>query len=296
MTSPHLLGLALGVGIVLVVLSVMPRPAVVGVEVEPDRVGGVRRRRLPPGSLSNAAWLAGAVAAAVAVWVVFRLPVLAGAAGAVVVVPLVVRRAPTDTTARDMGETATTVARWIEGVRDHLLTASTLQDALIRASDDVRGPHAVAFQRFAATLTTAGGYGPAAEDLADELRSALADKALTALCIGGRDGGDIQTALGLLAESAQTEADNARRIEAGLAGIRRLVRIVSVLCVGILVLALFAFRDNFEVYRSAGGQFLLAGGLAAIAGSWWGIWRMSRLEAPERLVTVRPLQGGNRPW
>ena len=137
--------------------------------------------------------VAAALFAGVGCWLVFRLPVLAMAATVAGSAPLLVRRRPTEVVARDLGETATTVARWIEGVRDYLLTASTLQDALILASHDVRGPHARSFQRFAGALTGAGGYGPAAEDLANDLGSALADKALTALWIGGRDGGDIQT-------------------------------------------------------------------------------------------------------
>lgn len=299
MTNPHLLGLLLGIGLTLVGVTFLPRaePAVETLAGDDDWVGVARRWWRPRrGQMATPACMAVALGAGAGCWLVFRLPGLAVAATVAGVAPLLIRRRPTDVAARDLGETATTVARWIEGVRDHLLTASTLQDALILASHDVRGPHMRSFQRFAGTLTGAGGYGAAAEDLADDLGSALADKALTALWIGGRDGGDIQTALGLLAESAQAEADNARRIEAGLAGTRRLVRIVSVLCLVILVLALFAFRENFGVYRSAGGQVLLSAGLAAMAGSWWGIWRMSKIEAPERLVTVRPVRGSGLRW
>lgn len=299
MTNPHLLGLLLGIGLTLVALSFLPRAQPAAAHPPPgDGWEGVGRRRWRPrpGRTGKMVQVGAALFAGVGCWLVFRLPVLAVAATVAGAAPLLVRRRPTDVAARDLGETATTVARWIEGVRDYLLTASTLQDALILASHDVRGPHARSFQRFAGALTGAGGYGPAAEDLANDLGSALADKALTALWIGGRDGGDIQTALGLLAESAQAEADNARRIEAGLAGTRRLVRIVSVLCLVILVLALFAFRENFGVYRSPGGQVLLSAGLAAMAGSWWGIWRMSKIEAPERLVTVRPVRGSGLRW
>lgn len=176
MTSPHLLGLLLGIGLTLVGLSFLPRtqPAVVQL---PSGDGwedlGRRRWRLRPGRAATVVQVAAALVAGVGCWLVFRLPVLAGAATVAGSAPLLVRRRPTDVAARDLGETATTVARWIEGVRDYLLTASTLQDALILASHDVRGPHARSFQRFAGALTGAGGYGPAAEDLANDLGSAV---------------------------------------------------------------------------------------------------------------------------
>lgn len=299
MRDPVVLGLLVGVGLVLVGVSLLPgRTSPTG----PDgAAGGLGRRRLTVDHLPNVVRTVAAATVGVLFWLVFQIPVLAVAAASAVVVPSMVRHrtavAGTDVSARNLGETAGTVARWIEGVRDYLSTASTLQDALVRASHDVRGPHASDFHRFAGTLSGAGGFPVAAQELADELRSALADKALTALWIGGREGGDVHTALSLLAESAQVEADNARRIEAGLAGTRRLVKLVSVLCVVVLVLALFAFRENFEVYRSLGGQLMLAVGLGVIAVSWWAIWRMSKIEAPERLVSVRPVGArGVQPW
>ena len=298
MSRPTLLGLLLGVGLVLVVVSCLPSRPVA--EAGDDEQATTRR----PLTRDHAATLILAIAAFLAAavcWAVFALPVLSVAAVAAVAVPVMVRRrvvrSGSEVTARDLGETAGTVARWIEGIRDYLSTASTLQDALVRASLDVRGPHARDFQRFASSVTGVGGFPAAAEELAGSLRSALADKALTALWIGGRDGGDIHTALTLLADSAQVEADNARRIEAGLAGTRRLVRLVSVLCLVILGMALFAFRDNFGVYRSTTGQLMLAAGLTVIAVSWWSIWRMSKIETPERLVSVRPVGGrGAQPW
>ncbi len=307
MSSPVVLGLLFGLGLILIASSFFP---IIGAtpadpaDLDGDGGGGRRVvRRWPGNILSMVVVAVGSVAAAGVFWVVFAIPVLSLAAAAAVVAPSLVRRRVARTTgvevtARDLGETATTVARWIEGVRDYLTTAATLQDALVPASLDVRGPHARDFQRFAATLSGAGGFPAAAQELADELRSALADKALTALWISGREGGDIETALSLLADSAQVEADNARRIEAGLAGTRRLVQLVSVLCLVIFVLALFAFRDNFGIYQSVMGQIILAVGLSVIAGSWWAIWRMSKIEAPERLVSVRPVGGarGARSW
>jgi hypothetical protein len=164
---------------------------------------------------------------------------------------------------------------------------------MIRASGDVRGRHREAFARFGATLSGAGGFERAVEDLAGDLDNALADKALVALWIGNREGGDLQAALGLLAESAQVEADNARRIEAGLAGTRRLIKIVLALCMAILVLSLAAFRENYDIYRTAGGQAALAVGLAAVGVTWWSIWRLSTVSIPERLIVVRP--SGGRP-
>ncbi|MGF1599255.1 MAG: type II secretion system F family protein [Acidimicrobiales bacterium] len=303
MTNPIVLGLLFGTGLVLVGFSFL-RPAVTPAADGVASGAGPRQPVLhrPAGVLSMVVVAVGAIAVTVVFWMVFKIAVLAVAAGAAVAVPPLVRRRGAnrpgvELTAKDLGETAATVARWIEGVRDYLTTAATLQDALVQASLDVRGPFARDFERFASTLSGAGGFPAAAQELADELRSALADKALTALWIGGREGGDVQTALTLLADSAQVEADNARRIEAGLAGTRRLVQLVSVLCGIIFVLALFAFRDNFGIYRSVGGQFILAVGLAVITVSWWAIWRMSKIEAPERLVSVRPVGGGRvRSW
>lgn len=298
MSRPTLLGLLLGVGLVLVAAGCLPGRAASGMG-DDERV--VARRRLTGEQMATMGIALAAAVGAAVVWAVFALPVLSLAVAAALVGPVMVRRRATgagaEVTARDLGETADTVARWIEGIRDYLSTASSLQDAMVRASLDVRGPHTRSFQRFASSVSGTGGFPAAADELAGSLRSALADKALTALWIGGRDGGDVHTALTLLADSAQVEADNARRIEAGLAGTRRLVRLVSVLCLAILAVALFAFRDNFGVYRSPSGQLMLAVGLTVIAASWWSIWRMSRIETPERLVSVRPVGGrGASTW
>jgi protein-S-isoprenylcysteine O-methyltransferase Ste14 len=292
-TDQIVLGLLLGLGLTLIIFAFTgpadeaptePEPA----EPERGRLAGWRGR--PEWSRQAVVVVVGAAVGAV-VWVVFHLPVLTVATVVAVVAPRVVASHGDPASGQDpavIAETASTVARWIETVRDHLLTAATLTEAMIEATADVHSRHRPAFARFAATLPGAGGYERAAEDLAAELDNALADKALVALWIGNRGGGDLQAALGLLAESAQAEADSARRIEAGLAGNRRLIKIVLILCVVILVLSLTAFRDNFDVYRTVPGQLLLSVGLGVIGVAWWSIWRLSKVTLPERVVVVRP--------
>jgi Flp pilus assembly protein TadB len=296
-TEPIVLSLLFGLGVALIVHAFTgppgddptePQPVPAPIEADRGWLAGLRER---PEWSRHAVVVTVGTAVGVVVWVVFHLPVLTVAAVGAVVAPRLVAGRRDPGSGQDpvvIAETASTVARWVETVRDHLLTAATLTDAMIQASDDVHGRHRLAFTRFAATLTGAGGYERAAEALAAELDNALADKALVALWIGNRGGGDLQAALGLLAESAQAEADSARRIEAGLAGNRRLIRIVLVLCVVILVLSLMAFRGNFDVYRTVAGQLLLSVGLAVIGVTWWSIWRLSKVTLPERLVAIRP--------
>lgn len=293
LTNPPAIGLLFGLGLFLVIAAFAIRPE----PPDPDGEIAPRRKRpaFTPASLLPIA--AGVLVAALA-WSIFQIPVLSIAGFAAVVLPGEIRRRSSSTiaTAKDVGETANTVARWIESVRDYLQTSGTLQDAMVRAALEVRGPHAQDFERFAATINGAGGFPRAAEELAAELENPLADKALTALWIGGREGGNLNQALSLLAESAQVEADNARRIEAERAGTRRLVRIIAILCVVIFVLALIGFRENFEVYRSAGGQMILGLGLSGIAFSLMNIWKMSRLEVQERLISVVATGDGARTW
>jgi Flp pilus assembly protein TadB len=284
-TDPTVLGLLMGLGATLITLAFKTPTDSPG-----DQPTGNRPATWTPRPTRRTVMVVVGAAAAAAVWAIFQLPVLSIAAVVAVVAPgeLSGRAGGTARQPAAIAETATTVARWIETVRDYLQTSATLTEAMIQASDDVQGRHRDAFARFAVTLTGAGGYERAADDLAAELDNALADKTLVALWIGNRDGGDLQAALGLLAESAQSEADNARRIEAGLAGNRRLIMIVLVLCVVILVLSLVAFRENFDIYRTIGGQAILAVGLTVIGFTWWSIWRLSNVSLPERLVVVRP--------
>lgn len=292
LTSPPAIGLLFGLGLFLVVVALAVKPDL------PDPDGELVRRRRPSFTAVSLLPIVLGVVVALLTWGVFQIPVLSIAGFAAVVLPGEVRRRSQSSivTAKDVGETANTVARWIESVRDYLQTSGTLQDAMVRAALEVRGPHAHDFERFASTLNGAGGFPRAAEELAAELENPLADKALTALWIGGREGGNLNQALSLLAESAQVEADNARRIEAERAGTRRLVRIIAILCVVIFVLALIGFRENFEVYRSVGGQIILGLGLAGIAFSLMNIWKMSRLEAQERLISVVATGEGVRTW
>jgi Flp pilus assembly protein TadB len=293
-TDPILLGVLLGLGVTLIAIAfTTPTDDPARAETVPAPV----RRNQPALSRQAAAVVGAGLAVGAVVWAVFHLPVLTVAAVAAVIGPRHLAGRAADDGNWDparIAETASTVARWIETVRDYLLTAATLNEAMIQASADVHGPHRDAFTRFAATLTSVGGYNQAAADLAVELDNALADKAFVALWIGNRGGGDLHEALGLLAEAAQAEADAARRIEASLAGNRRLVKIVLVLCALILALSLIAFRENFDIYRTLTGQAILATGLALIGTTWWSIWRLSKVALPERLIAINPRQAA--PW
>ena len=271
--TPALLGLGLGAGLLLLADG-LTSPPLPKDEATVDR------------SAIGRQVLVVAAAAAVAAIVWFTLSIAVLAVGAAVVV-LAVRWMFIHERGRSLGEVAELaemIARWLENVNDKVRSAShTVESALLAAAEETEGRFAPEFQAFADEMRTYG-LDSAGRRLCDKLDHPLADKAVVSLMATRESGGIPIEALSALADAAQSEVNNARRLEAQLARSTTSAQLVTMAGLGLAVIAVVLFRGNLVIYKSLGGQVVLFVGLVLAAGSLWKVWDLARVESSRRYL------------
>lgn len=273
--SPTVIGLFFGVGLLLVVDGVVspPRPS-------PDRsdVSVMARRWGLVGPV--------AVGAGVVVWLVFDIAVVAVGAAVLIVVARWLMTRERGRSLSEVADLAEVIARWLENVSDKVRSAShTAESALLAASEEVTGPYGPPFHGFAEDMRVYG-LDTAGQRLCEELDHPLADKAVVALLSARQSGGMPVEALGALADAAQSEMNNARRLAALLTSSHTSARLVVLFGSLLAVLALVLFRENLSVYTSVAGQVTLLVGLTIAAVSLWKVWDLSRVPPARRYLRV----------
>lgn len=233
--------------------------------------------RLPaPGQLGRAA------AAAVAVLVVTRWPVLAVAAG-VAVGWLSNRETQTHSTTIERTEA---LATWAEMLRDATGTPRGIEGVLVTTASSSPVSIRPIVTRFADRLT----YEPlelALPELADELNHPLGDQIVASIELSATSGArEIRAVLDDLAAAARDEARMLRRLEVSRQRPRSDMRQVIVIVAAVIGGLSLVGRDYLEPYASLGGQLVLA-----IAGALWiggFVWmsRLGRIEEPHRFLTT----------
>lgn len=192
------------------------------------------------------------------------------------------------------------LASWAESLRDTIAGAVGLEQAIpssVRAAAPALQP---ALRALVDRMHTRVPLPEALRRFADDLDDPSADLIIAALILNARlRGPGLREMLGALANSARTELEMRRRVNAYRAMTRRSVQIVVIFSVG-FALALTVFNPSYVApYSSFFGQVVLTFvvGLYAIGFFW--LRRLAKFQAPDRLLggeeaavdAGRPLRG-----
>jgi Flp pilus assembly protein TadB len=275
---PLLLGAAAGLGAVLVLAALSGRQV-----LPAGRAGAGSRRLLPSGGrLVRVALVLVAVIAAWAVtgWVAGAI--LAGAAAWVV--PAVVRGQRRYQAEVDKVEA---VAAWAEILRDTMAGASGLEQAISTSATVAPEPIAPAVTALAVRLDHLR-LAPALRAFADDVDHPACDFVVAGLLTAAEhQARELGPLLTQLARCARDEAEMRLRVWAGRARARTSVKVISA-SVGLFATGLVVFdRSYLEPYDAPAGQATLLVIGAIFAGAVLAMGRMGRIDVPERFVGRR---------
>lgn len=272
-----LLGAAVGAGILLLVLALIPTPVKVEAGPPPALVRSLKQM---------ASRLGLGVGVGLLVLVLTRWPVLAIAAGALAFSGPALfggARSEKHAIARLEG-----LAAWTESLRDTIAGAVGLEQA-IPATAYAASP---AISRELATLAdrlrVRMPLPQALHRFADDLDDASADLIVSALILNARlRGPGLRDVLTSLASSARAELEMRRRVNAGRASTRRSVQIVVGITV-LFVLGLAVFnRAYVEPYSTPVGQLVLLVIIGLFAAGFFWMRRLSVFEVPGRFLFTK---------
>jgi tight adherence protein B len=248
-----------------------------GRRILPEPTGASSGRRLDSGLLGRIAgvvgagllvllatgWIAGAALAGLAV---LAGPKLLGGKAA--------RAAAIDRTEA--------IASWTEMIRDSIVAASGLEEAIVATASVAPRPIAPEVTRLVRRLEhqrmpeALGAFGA-------ELDHPSGDLVVAALVLAARlEASDLASLLSRLAEATRGEARMRIRVEVGRTRVRTATKvIVGVVAAAVLFLALVN-RGYLEVYDSPAGQIVLVfvAGVFALGG--WLLSRMAAIDLPDR--------------
>jgi Flp pilus assembly protein TadB len=272
-----LLGAAVGAGILLLVLALIPAPVKVEAGPPPALVRSLKQM---------ASRLGLGLGVGLLVLVLTRWPVLAIAAGALAFFGPALfggARSEKQAIARLEG-----LAAWTESLRDTIAGAVGLEQA-IPATAYAASP---AISRELATLAdrlrVRMPLPQALHRFADDLDDASADLIVSALILNARlRGPGLRDVLTSLASSARAELEMRRRVNAGRASTRRSVQIVVGITV-LFVLGLAVFnRAYVEPYSTPVGQLVLLVIIGLFAAGFFWMRRLSVFEVPGRFLFTK---------
>lgn len=150
-----------------------------------------------------------------------------------------------------------------------------------RGPDELRGAFAAAEREWLVSTD----FGRTVASLQGALGDATADATLETLLVAHDVGGtDIDRRLAALAEDRVQELRGRKDAEAEQAGVRFARRFVLLVPLG-MTLAGLSIGTGREAYRTSGGQFAVAVGLALVAACWAWAGRLLKLPVEERVFT-----------
>lgn len=266
-----LAGAGVGIGLVLIVGGLRASSTAPSVRM-PARWGDLRTRLLRAG-------IAGGV-----VLVVVRWPVLALAAGVLGFFVGDLFGAPA---ARQAAQARTeAVAAWTEMLRDIVVAAHGLEEAIEVSADIAPGPIraevlALAAQGRRGRLVAAlGEFGQAlAHPLGDLVTLALRQAA------EGR-GVELGPTLAALATTAREDAAMHQRVETRRAHVRTAVRVIIGATVAMIAVVVVLNRAYLSAYATASGQAVLGVVIAFAGVALWWLAAMSHYASPERFLVA----------
>jgi len=176
------------------------------------------------------------------------------------------------------------IASWTEMIRDAIVAASGLEEAIVATAPVAPAPIETEVRRLVLRLEhqrlpdALVAYG-------EDLDHPSGDLVVAALVIAARmEASDLSSLLSRLAEATRGEARMRIRVEVGRSRVRTATKvIVGVVAVAVVFLALVN-REYLEVYDTPAGQFVLAIVGAIFATGGWLLTRMARIDLPDRFT------------
>jgi Flp pilus assembly protein TadB len=266
------LGAGCALGLLLVLAGLTGRPLLDGMW------SGARQRIAGPDLVRvTTAVAAFLIVTAVTGWIVGG--VLA-AIGAVAVPRLLGGKASRQ---RAIGRTEA-VASWTEMIRDSIVAASGLEEAIVATASVAPAPISAEVRALVRRLEHQR-LPDALVAFGKDLDHPSGDLVVAALVIASRmEASDLSGLLTRLADATRGEARMRIRVEVGRTRVRTATKvIVGVVAVAVAFLTLVN-RDYLAVYDSPGGQVVLAVVGAIFATGGWLLSRMAAIEMPERFT------------
>jgi Flp pilus assembly protein TadB len=266
------LGAGVALGLLLVIAGLTGRPVLEGIG------SGARQAITGPGVTRVASCLGAFVLVwAVTGWIVGGVL----AALAVVALPGVLGgRAQRE---RAIARTEA-IASWTEMIRDSIVAASGLEEAIVATAPIAPAPIETEVRRLVLRLEHQR-LPDALVAFGEDLDHPSGDLVVAALVIAARmEASDLSSLLSRLAEATRGEARMRIRVEVGRSRVRTATKvIVGVVAVAVVFLALVN-REYLEVYDTPAGQFVLAIVGAIFATGGWLLTRMARIDLPDRFT------------
>lgn len=275
------LGAGVGLGVLLIAAGLLGRQV-------------FTPTRLHRGSLGDGRTLARLTGAAVAVLVV--MAVTGWIAGGVLA-GLGVWAAPTVLGGRKRrdAEIARTeaVASWTEMIRDSIVAASGLEEAIVATETVAPAPIAADVRQLVRELH----HRPLADALVAfgrRLGHPSADMVVASLVIATRmEASDLSGLLSRLADAIRGDARMRIRVEVGRTKVRTATKvIVGVVAVSIVFLAV-GNRDYLAVYDTPAGQIVLVVIAGIFTTGGWLLNRMATVDLPERFTARTTITVGD---
>jgi Flp pilus assembly protein TadB len=181
------------------------------------------------------------------------------------------------------------MASWTESLRDTIAGAVGLEQAIPATALNAGAAIRPALNLLVDRLRIREPLPNALMAFAEDIDDPSADVICAALVLNARlRGPGLRDVLTALAISAREELDARRRIEASRKSVRRSVRIVLIIILGVMGLLSVFNRHYVEPYSTLLGECVLAVVIALLAA---GLLWLRRLASPRR--TERFLQGGS---
>lgn len=176
------------------------------------------------------------------------------------------------------------IASWTEMIRDSIVAASGLEEAIVATANVAPRPiepevrrlvHRLEHQRLPDALVAFG----------NDLDHPSGDLVVAALVIAARmEASDLSGLLSRLAEATRGEARMRIRVEVGRTRVRTATKVIVGVVIAAVAFLTLVNRDYLEVYDSPGGQIVLAFVGAIFATGGWLLTRMAHIELPDRFT------------
>jgi Flp pilus assembly protein TadB len=277
------IGAGIGVGVVILLAGVTGRALFEGSGLPRPASGNHKLVHAATAALAGIVvlaatrWLAAGLLVAAAVWAVPRL--LGGRA------------------ARDAAIARTeAIAAWTEMVRDSIVAASGLEEA-IAATGSV-APAAIAPEvRSLVRRLDHLSLPDALVAFGLDVQHPSADLVVASLVIAARmEASDLSSLLSRLADAIRDDARMRVRVEVGRTRVRTAAKVIVGVVAATVVLLAVTNRDYLTAYDEPFGQVMLAvaGGFFALGG--WLLDRMATVQLPERFNARTAAMTEATPW
>ena len=176
------------------------------------------------------------------------------------------------------------IASWTEMIRDSIVAASGLEEAIVATAPVAPTPIASEVRTMVRRLDHQR-LPDALVAFGEDLNHPSGDLVVAALVIASRmEASDLSGLLSRLADATRGEARMRIRVEIGRTRVRTATKVIVGVVASAVVFLAIANRSYLAVYDSVGGQMMLAivGGTFAFGG--WLLTRMSDIELPERFT------------